>query len=556
MAETQARPTNFIRNIIDADLASGKHQTVHTRFPPEPNGYLHIGHAKSIVLNFGIAKDYQGSCNLRFDDTNPEKEDIDYVNAIKKDVNWLGYQWDGEVCYSSNYFDQLYAFAEELITKGLAYVEFSNQEKIREMRGTLTSPGTNSPYRDVSAEENLQHFRDMRDGKYQEGECCLRAKIDMASSFMCMRDPVIYRIRYANHHQTGDKWCIYPMYDFTHCISDALENITHSLCTLEFQDNRRLYDWVLDNITIEARPHQYEFSRLNLEYTMMSKRKLNALVTEGHVTGWDDPRMPTIAGLRRRGYTAAAIQEFCMRIGVTKMENTVEMGMLEACIRDDLNENAPRAMAVLDPIKVVIENFPEGEVEWLDAPNHPNKEEMGSRKVPFSREIFIEREDFREEANKKYKRLVLGKEVRLRNAYFLKAERCDKDEQGNITTIYCTYDETTLGKLPADGRKAKGVIHWVSAEHGVPAEIRMYDRLFTVPNPGAEASLEDVLNPESLVVKAGYVEPSLLASEAQQAFQFERLGYFCNDGTTTGSGQPIFNKTVGLRDSWAKIEGK
>lgn len=554
MTETQARPTNFIRNIIDADLAAGKHQTTHTRFPPEPNGYLHIGHAKSIVLNFGIAQDYQGKCNLRFDDTNPEKEDIDYVNAIKKDVNWLGYHWDGEVCYSSNYFDQLYAYAEELIEKGLAYVEFSDQEKIREMRGTLTSPGTNSPYRDVSVEENLQHFRDMRDGKYKEGECCLRAKIDMASSFMCMRDPVIYRIRYANHHQTGDKWCIYPMYDFTHCISDAIENISHSLCTLEFQDNRRLYDWVLDNISIESRPHQYEFSRLNLEYTMMSKRKLNLLVTEGKVEGWDDPRMPTIAGLRRRGYTPNAIQEFCKRIGVTKMENTVEMGMLEACIRDDLNENAPRAMAVLDPVKVVIENFPEGEVEWLDAPNHPNDEEMGSRKLPFTREVFIEREDFREEANKKYKRLVLGKEVRLRNAYFIKAERCDKDENGEITTIYCTYDDTTLGKLPADGRKAKGVIHWVSASHGVPAEIRVYDRLFTVANPAATDDVDSILNPESLVVKAGFVEPSLVESAPQQAFQFERLGYFCNDGSKNEAGQPVFNKTVGLRDSWAKIE--
>lgn len=556
MAEMQARPTNFIRNIIDADLEAGKHQTTITRFPPEPNGYLHIGHAKSIVLNFGIAKDYNGFCNLRFDDTNPEKEDIDYVNAIKKDVNWLGYQWHDEVRYSSNYFDQLFGFAEELITKGLAYVEFSNQEEIRSMRGTLTSPGTNSPYRDVAIEENLKHFHAMRDGKYKEGECCLRAKIDMSSNFMCMRDPVIYRIRYANHHQTGDKWCIYPMYDFTHCISDAIENITHSLCTLEFQDNRRLYDWVLDNISIDSRPHQYEFSRLNLEYTMMSKRKLNTLVTDNYVNGWDDPRMPTIAGLRRRGYTAASIQEFCQRIGVTKMENTVEMGMLESCIRDDLNENAPRAMAVLDPIKVVIENYPADKVELLDAPNHPNNEDMGSRELPFTREVFIEREDFREEANKKYKRLVIGKEVRLRNAYFIKAERCDKDENGEITTIYCTYDDTTLGKLPADGRKAKGVIHWVSASHGVPAEIRDYDRLFTVPNPAAAESIEEILNPDSLVIRNGYIEPSLLESQAQQAFQFERLGYFCNDGTKNEAGNLVFNKTVGLRDSWAKIEPK
>jgi glutaminyl-tRNA synthetase len=392
----------------------------------------------------------------------------------------------------------------------------------------------------------------MRDGKYKEGECCLRAKIDMASSFMCMRDPVIYRIRFAQHHQTGDKWCIYPMYDFTHCISDAIENITHSLCTLEFQDNRRLYDWVLDNISIEARPHQYEFSRLNLEYTMMSKRKLNDLVVENHVEGWDDPRMPTIAGFRRRGYTPASIREFCKRIGVTKMENMVEMGMLEACIRDDLNENAPRAMAVLDPIKLVIENLDEGHIEWLEAPNHPNKEEMGSRKVPFTKEIFIEREDFQETGNKKYKRLVLDKEVRLRNAYFVKAVRCDKDADGNITTVYCEYDPTTLGKLPADGRKAKGVIHWVSASEGVKAEIRNYERLFVEPNPAAADDFRTILNPESLVVNHGYIEPSLVEAAAQQGFQFERLGYFCYDGSKNDNGELIFNKTVGLRDTWAK----
>ncbi|NVK24843.1 MAG: glutamine--tRNA ligase [Gammaproteobacteria bacterium] len=556
MADIENRPSNFIRNIIDADLAAGKHSSTHTRFPPEPNGYLHIGHAKSIVLNFGIAKDYNGLCNLRFDDTNPEKEDIDYVNAIKKDVNWLGYQWDGDICYSSNYFDQLFGYAEELINKGLAYVEFSDQETIRQMRGTLTAPGQNSPYRDTAPEENLKLFHDMRDGKFKEGECCLRAKIDMSSSFMCMRDPVIYRVRFAHHHQTGDKWCIYPMYDFTHCISDAIEGITHSLCTLEFQDNRRLYDWVLDNISIESRPHQYEFSRLNLEYTMMSKRKLNALVTDGHVEGWDDPRMPTIAGFRRRGYTPASIREFCKRIGVTKMENTIEMSMLEACIREDLNDNAPRTMAVVDPIKLVIENLDDAHIEWLDAPNHPNKEEMGSRKIPFTKEIFIEREDFREEANKKYKRLVIGKEVRLRNAYFVKAERCDKDENGNITTIYCTYDDTTLGKLPADGRKAKGVIHWVSASEGVKAEIRDYERLFVEPNPAAAEELKDVLNPESLVIKRGVIEPSLVDAEPQQGYQFERLGYFCFDGTKNQDGEMIFNKTVGLRDSWVKIEAK
>jgi glutaminyl-tRNA synthetase len=552
MADTENRPSNFIRNIIDEDLASGKHASTHTRFPPEPNGYLHIGHAKSIVLNFGIAQDYKGLCNLRFDDTNPEKEDIDYVNAIKEDVNWLGYKWDGEICYSSNYFDQLFGYAEELINKGLAYVDFSDQDTMRTMRGTLKEPGQNSPYRDTTAEENLKLFHEMRDGKFKEGECCLRAKIDMASSFMCMRDPVIYRVKFAHHHQTADKWCIYPMYDFTHCISDAIENITHSLCTLEFQDNRRLYDWVLDNISIESRPHQYEFSRLNLEYTMMSKRKLNALVTDNHVEGWDDPRMPTIAGFRRRGYTPASIREFCKRIGVTKMENMVEMGMLEACIRDDLNENAPRAMAVLDPIKLVIENVANDHIEWLEAPNHPNKEEMGSRKVPFTKEIFIEREDFQETGNKKYKRLVLDKEVRLRNAYFVKAVRCDKDDEGNITTVYCEYDPTTLGKLPADGRKAKGVIHWVSATESVPAEIRNYERLFVEPNPAAAEDFTEVLNPESLIVNQGYIEPSLAEAVAQNGYQFERLGYFCFDGSKNENGHMIFNKTVGLRDTWAK----
>lgn len=554
MADTENRPSNFIRNIINADLADGKYETTHTRFPPEPNGFLHIGHAKSIVLNFGIAQDYKGLCNLRFDDTNPEKEDIDYVNAIKEDVNWLGFQWDGDICYSSNYFDQLFGYAEELINKGLAYVEFSSQEKIREMRGTLKSPGENSPYRDTSPEENLKLFHDMRDGKFKEGECCLRAKIDMSSSFICMRDPVIYRIRFAHHHQTGDKWCIYPMYDFTHCISDAIENITHSLCTLEFQDNRRLYDWVLDNISIESRPHQYEFSRLNLEYTIMSKRKLNTLVTDNHVEGWNDPRMPTIAGLKRRGYTPGSIREFCKRIGVTKVDNMVEMGMLEACIREDLNEAAPRAMAVVDPIKLVIENLPEDHIEWIDAPNHPNKEEMGTRKIPFTKEIFIEREDFRESANKKYKRLVIDKEVRLRNAYYVKAVRFDADDAGNVTTVYCEYDPTTLGKLPEDGRKAKGVIHWVSASEGVEAEIRDYDRLFTVPNPAAEEDFTTVLNPESLVIRKGYIEPSLVNAAPQQGYQFERLGYYCFDGKTNEQGQLIFNKTVGLRDSWGSSE--
>ncbi len=552
MSEAEARPSNFIRQIIDKDLADGKHTSVHTRFPPEPNGYLHIGHAKSICLNFGIAQDYQGQCNLRFDDTNPEKEDVEYVESIKTDVSWLGFQWSGDICYSSNYFDKLYEYAIELINKGLAYVEELTPDQIREYRGTLKAPGKPSPYRDRSVEENLALFEKMRAGEFAEGSACLRAKIDMGSSFMVMRDPVLYRVRFAEHHQTGDKWCIYPMYDFTHCISDALEGITHSLCTLEFQDNRRLYDWVLENITIDCTPHQYEFSRLNLEYTVMSKRKLNQLVTEKLVDGWDDPRMPTISGLRRRGFTAASIREFCKRIGVTKQDNMIEMSSLESCIRDDLNENAPRAMAVIDPVKLVIENYEQGKVETLNVANHPNKPEMGSREVPFTREVWIEREDFREEANKKYKRLVLGKEVRLRGAYVIKAERIEKDDQGNITTIYCSYDDQTLGKNPADGRKVKGVIHWVSADKALPAEIRLYDRLFTVPNPAASDNFAETINPESLVVKHGYVEPSLGQAQEQAGYQFERTGYFCAD-TTSSADKLIFNRTVGLRDTWAKI---
>lgn len=550
MADAAERPTNFIRQIIDKDLAEGLHDHVQTRFPPEPNGYLHIGHAKSICLNFGIAEDYKGLCNLRFDDTNPEKEDIDYVNAIKQDVKWLGFTWDGEVRYSSNYFVQLHDYAVELIEKGLAYVDFSTQEAMREMRGTLTAPGTNSPYRDTSAEENLAHFANMKAGQFKEGECCLRAKIDMASPFMCMRDPVLYRVKFAHHHQTGDQWCIYPMYDFTHCISDAIEGITHSLCTLEFQDNRRLYDWVIENISIQTTPRQYEFSRLNLEYTVLSKRKLIQLVEDNHVDGWDDPRMPTIAGIRRRGYTPSAVREFCLRIGVTKMDNMVEMGMLESCIRDDLNQNAPRAMAVLEPVKLVIENYPEGQVEQLSAPHHPNDESMGNRTLPFARTLYIEQDDFREAANKKFKRLVLGKEVRLRNAYVIKAERVEKDANDNITAIFCTYDADTLGKDPADGRKVKGVIHWVAADTAKTAEIRLYDRLFNVPNPATEEDFATAINPKSLVVKQGYVEPSLLHAEIGKAFQFERTGYFCADKDSSAD-KLVFNRTVGLRDVWA-----
>ena len=543
------RTHNFITQIIDEDLASGKHKSVHTRFPPEPNGYLHIGHAKSICLNFGLAKEYNGLCNLRFDDTNPVKEDVEYVDSIKADVEWLGFKWEGEPRYASDYFDALYGYAIELIEKGLAYVDELSPDEMREYRGTLTEPGKNSPYRDRSVEENLALFERMKNGEFAEGTLSLRAKIDMASPFMVMRDPVLYRIKFASHHQTGDKWCIYPMYDFTHCISDAIERITHSLCTLEFQDNRRLYDWVLENISIERPlPHQYEFSRLNLEGTLTSKRKLLKLVNDGIVDGWNDPRMPTISGLRRRGYTPASLREFCRRIGVTKQDNVVEYSALEACIREDLNENAPRAMAVIDPVRVVIENF-EGE-ETLTAPNHPNRPELGERQLPFTKELYIDRADFREEANKQYKRLVLGKEVRLRNAYVIKAERVEKDANGEITTIFCTYDPETLGKNPADGRKVKGVIHWVSAVHNHPAEFRLYERLFTVPNPGAAEEIESVLNPTSLVVKHGFVEQSLANAEPEKGYQFEREGYFCADNKDSLPEHLVFNLTVSLKEGF------
>ena len=543
------RRHNFITQIIDEDLASGKHKSVHTRFPPEPNGYLHIGHAKSICLNFGLAKEYNGLCNLRFDDTNPVKEDVEYVDSIKADVEWLGFKWEGEPRYASDYFDALYGYAIELIEKGLAYVDELSPDEMREYRGTLTEPGKNSPYRDRSVEENLALFERMKNGEFAEGTLSLRAKIDMASPFMVMRDPVLYRIKFASHHQTGDKWCIYPMYDFTHCISDAIERITHSLCTLEFQDNRRLYDWVLENISIERPlPHQYEFSRLNLEGTLTSKRKLLKLVNDGIVDGWNDPRMPTISGLRRRGYTPASLREFCRRIGVTKQDNVVEYSALEVCIREDLNENAPRAMAVIDPVRVVIENF-EGE-ETLTAPNHPNRPELGERQLPFTKELYIDRADFREEANKQYKRLVLGKEVRLRNAYVIKAERVEKDANGEITTIFCTYDPETLGKNPADGRKVKGVIHWVSAVHNHPAEFRLYERLFTVPNPGAAEEIESVLNPTSLVVKHGFVEQSLANAEPEKGYQFEREGYFCADNKDSRPEHLVFNLTVSLKEGF------
>lgn len=551
MADNDIRPTNFIRQIVDKDLAEGKHTSVHTRFPPEPNGYLHIGHAKSICLNFGIADDYKGQCNLRFDDTNPTKEDISFVESIQRDVQWLGYQWNDDICYSSNYFDRLYDYAVELITNGKAYVCFLSAEEMREYRGSLTEPGKESPTRNTTPEENLALFEKMRNGEMKEGTCSLRAKIDMSSSFICLRDPVIYRVKFATHHQSGDKWCIYPMYDFTHCISDAIEGITHSLCTLEFQDNRRLYDWVLDNISIDCHPQQIEFSRLNLEYTMMSKRKLSDLVESGIVSGWDDPRMPTIAGLRRRGFTPASVREFCTRIGITKQDNCVEYSMIEACIREDLNENAPRAMAVFDPVEVIIENYQAGKVEQLTVSNHPNRDDLGHRELPFSQRLYIEKDDFREEANKKFKRLVLGKEVRLRNAYVIKAERVEKDANGEVTKIFCSYDAETLGKDPADGRKVKGVIHWVSAEQHATAEIRLYDRLFNVANPASADDVASVVNPESLkVIETAYLEVNLHSAQPEKAFQFERIGYFCLDNKDSTADKLVFNQTIGLRDTW------
>lgn len=549
-AETAKRSHNFITQIIDKDLAEGKYKTIHTRFPPEPNGYLHIGHAKAICVNFGLAQEYQGLCNLRFDDTNPVKEEVEYVESIQEDVKWLGFEWNGKPRYASDYFNEIYAYAIELIKKGLAYVDELSADEIREYRGTLTQAGKNSPYRDRSIEENLVLFGKMKNGEVEEGKMCLRAKIDMASPFIIMRDPVLYRIKFATHHQTGDTWCIYPMYDFTHCISDALEHITHSLCSLEFQDNRRLYDWVLENITINGTPHQYEFSRLNLEYAITSKRKLNLLVTENIVDGWNDPRMPTISGMRRRGYSAASIRDFCQRIGVTKQENTIEMNALEFCVREDLNQNAPRAMAVLDPVRVVIENYSDSIDEILTVNNHPNRPEMGTREIAFSKEVFIDRADFREEANKNYKRLVLGKEVRLRYAYVIKAERVEKNEKGEITTIYCTYDPKTLNKNPEDGRKVKGVIHWVAAKFAKPAQFNLYDRLFNTPNPGAADDILSTINPNSLIIKSGFVEGSLEKAKPLDTFQFEREGYFCLDNPIND--KLVFNLTVGLRESFTE----
>ncbi len=543
--------TNFIRNIINEDLSIGKHQKVVTRFPPEPNGYLHIGHAKSICLNFGTASDYDGYCNLRFDDTNPSKEDIEFVNSIKNDVSWLGFNWHKEIKFSSDYFDIFYECALELIEKELAYVCFLSADKTREYRGTLKNPGKNSPYRDTSVKENLSLFKKMKLGEFKEGECVLRAKIDMASSFMCMRDPTLYRIRFETHHQTKDDWCIYPMYDFAHCIGDAIEGVTHSICTLEFQDNRRIYDWTLENLdkfNKPDRPHQYEFSRLNLEYATTSKRKLKLLVDNNFVTGWNDPRMPTISGLRRRGYTPESIRDFSERIGVSKVNSLTDISILESSIRDDLNTNAPRSMAVIDAIKLIIENYPEEKLESIQAPNHPQNETMGTREIFFSKEIYIDKADFQEIApNNKFKRLAINKEVRLRNAYIVKATRVDKDNEDNITTIYCTYDPSTLGKNPADGRKVKGVIHFVESSKAIQAEFNIYDRLFLDPNPSQFDEISVIMNPNSLIIKNGYVEPNLKDAEIEKAYQFEREGYFCRDSEANGL---VFNKTVGLRDNW------
>ena len=550
--ETTGTPTNFIRQIIDDDLESGKHQTIHTRFPPEPNGYLHIGHAKSIVLNFGIAEDYPGSCNLRFDDTNPAKEEEEFVEAIKADVSWLGYTWK-DLRFASDYFEQLYGYAVELIEAGKAFVCDQTADEVREYRGTLTEPGRPSPFRDRSVGENLDLFRRMRAGEFPDGSRTLRARIDMAAPNINLRDPALYRIRHGLiHHQTGDEWCIYPMYDFTHPISDAIEGITHSLCTLEFEDHRPLYDWVIDNISIGSHPRQIEFSRLNLEYTVMSKRKLTELVKEKLVSGWDDPRMPTIAGLRRRGYTAESIRRFCDAIGITKSEGTVEMGVLENSIRGHLDGAAPRRMAVLDPLKLVISNFPEDGAEVLRAGNHPKDESMGSRELTLTREVFIDRADFRESANKKYKRLVLGGEVRLRNAYVIRCDEAIKGANGEIIELHCTYDPETLGKNP-EGRKVRGVIHWVSATLGEKAEVRLYDRLFKSAAPGRDGDYHQDLNPDSLrVLTACVVEPALADSLIGEYYQFEREGYFCQDSVDSRHGKLVFNRIVSLRDSWGK----
>ncbi len=551
-------PVDFIRARINEDRAAGRFDArVHTRFPPEPNGYLHVGHAKSICLNFGLARDYNGKCNLRFDDTNPIKEDTEYVDSIREDVRWLGGDWEDREFYASDYFEQLYAFAEQLIRNGKAYVDSQSAEAIRESRGTLTRPGTESPYRNRTVEENLDLFRRMRAGEFPDGAHVLRAKIDMASPNVVMRDPTLYRIRHASHHRTGDAWCIYPMYDFTHCISDSLEGITHSVCTLEFVNNRELYDWVLDALGI-YHSQQIEFARLGLTHTVLSKRKLIQLVREGRVRGWDDPRMPTICGMRRRGYTPEALRDFCSRIGVAKAENLVEYELLEFCVREHLNAVAPRYMAVLDPIKVVIENYPEKQVEWFDMPFSQDGSIAGSRKVPFSRELYIEADDFREDPPKKFHRLFPGSEVRLRYAYYITCKDVVRDAEGRIRELRCVYDPESRGGTSPDGRKIKGTLHWVSAPHAVRAETRLYTHLFTALNPNnvpEGMEFTDLLNPDSMNVCTALVEPALAELPAGSRVQFERLGYFCTD-PDGAPGAPVFNRTVTLKDSWAKMENK
>lgn len=551
-------PTNFIRAIIDADNQSGKYDNrVHTRFPPEPNGYLHLGHAKSICLNFGIAQDYNGLCNLRFDDTNPSKEEVEYVESIIEDVRWMGFEWN-DIYYASDYFDQLYEYAVKLIKKGKAYVDALSADEIREYRGTLTQPGKNSPHRDRPIEENLDLFARMKQGEFPDGTYVLRAKIDMASPNINMRDPVLYRILHATHHRTGDTWCIYPMYDFAHGQSDSIEGITHSICTLEFADHRPLYEWFLEELEIYA-PQQIEFARLNVDHTVLSKRRLRRLVEEGHVSGWDDPRMPTLKGIRRRGYSPAALRNFCEQIGVAKNPSVVEVAMLEYFVREDLNKHSPRVMAVLNPLKVVITNYPEGQVEEMDAINNPEDPEGGSRKVPFSRELYIEREDFMEDPPKKFFRLSPGAEVRLRYAYFITCDEVIKDENGEIIELRCSYDPATQGGNAPDGRRVKATLHWVSAQHARDAEVRLYEHLFTRPDPenvGEGEDFTDYLNPNSLtVLDACKVEPYLAQTQPGDRYQFERIGYFCTDTDSTPE-KLVFNRTVTLRDQWAKIQKK
>jgi glutaminyl-tRNA synthetase len=551
VATEHTRPLHFLEQIIKQDIDDGKTPTIVTRFPPEPNGYLHIGHAKSICLNFGLAETFGGVCNLRFDDTNPAKEDQEYIDAIIRDVEWLGYGWDGDVRYASSYFQQLHDWAVVLIEQGDAYVCHLNADEAREHRGTLTEAGKNSPYRDRSVEENLTEFAKMRAGEYDEGVCALRAKIDMASPNMNMRDPIMYRIRKQTHHQTGDQWCIYPTYDFAHGQEDAIEGVTHSVCTLEFADHRPLYEWFVEHLPVPTSPKQYEFGRLNLNYTVTSKRKLKQLVDEKHVSGWDDPRMPTIAGLRRRGVTASSLRKFCEMIGVTKSDGVVDVGMLEHAIRDDLDKNAPRAMCVLNPLKVTLTNYAADKSETMIAPGHPNRDDLPERELPFSNEVFIDADDFRESANKKYKRLVIGKRVRLRNAYVIEADECIKDEQGNIIEVKARVIEGTLGNNPEDGVKPKGVIQWVDAKQHATFDVALYDRLFTdeAPDSGDKNFLE-LINPDSLIMRSQCVgEIGLLNAVVGTTYQFEREGYFCRDSGTENDGL-IFNRTIGLRDTF------